>query len=158
MIRGIRRIVTKRGKRLAIVSLEDSTGSIDLVVFSEIFDLKEDVLVTGEMLVAQGEVGQDDYNGGVKITASALYSISEARGHWLKCIRLNLLPEDKDRFFELKALLSRHSGDCPVHIAYANTKGQAELQLSMDWGVLPTDLLFEELTQLLDKTRVEVCY
>ena len=158
LIRSVRRIVTKRGKRLMIINLEDATATIDLVVFSELFDLKEDIIVTGEMLIAQGDIAQDDYNGGVKLTALGLYSVAQARSLWLKCIRIKLVPENNSNLLEIKDLLVRHTGESPVHIVYSNAQGQAQLQLPDQWAVSPTDLLLEELALLLSKTHVEVCY
>lgn len=158
MIRGVRRIQTKRGKRLAILSLEDASGPMDVVVFSELFDVKEAALISGEIIIVQGELAQDDYNGGLKLTASALYSVEEARSLWIKCIRLNLLPQDAGHLLEIKDILARHGGACPIHIVYANTTAQAELQLASDWFISPSDLVLEELTFVLEKTRIEVCY
>lgn len=158
LIRSVRRIVTKRGKRLMIINLEDATGSIDLVVFSELFDPKEDIIITGELLVAQGDIAQDDYNGGVKMTALGLNTIPEARALWLKYIRIKLAPENNVNLLDIKNLLVRHTGASPVHIVYSNAQGQAQLQLPEQWAVSPTDLLLEELVLLLTKTHVEVCY
>ena len=74
-VTGIRKIITKRGKKLVIIGMDDSTGRMDVVVFGEIFDAFTRPLASGDMLVVEGEVAHDDYNGGVKMTANQLLTI-----------------------------------------------------------------------------------
>lgn len=158
LVRSIRRILTKRGKRLAIISLEDSTQAMDVVVFSEIFEPKESIIITGELLIVHGDLAQDDYNGGIKITATALYSLQEARQLWIKCVRLKLKAGDKEQLFPIQQLLKNNAGQSPVRIIYENAEGMGELQLGNEWAISPTDQCLDAFRLLLDKSRVEVCY
>ena len=68
-------MITKRGKKLTIIKIEDPTGSIDIVAFAEIFEPHQEDMVVGQIAIVDGELGQDDYTGGVKMTAS-LFTMS----------------------------------------------------------------------------------
>lgn len=159
LVRGIRRILTKRGKKLAIVSLEEAHGEVDLVVFSEIMEKVKTPVQAGQILVIEGELSHDEYNGGVKVTASALYSIAEARCRFARCIALSLTHQDEPMLDDLQAVLKTFPGECAVQIQYTNAHVKAALNLPLAWSVTPSDELLHRLTELMsDPVRVEVCY
>lgn len=158
MVRSIRQILTKRGKKLAIVGIEDVTGHLDLVVFSEVFEALSKPIQNGQVLIAEGELGQDDYSGGLKITASALYHIEEARNRFAKCLAIALTVEDQSRLSALQAILSNHPGTFAVQIKYSNPDAQGAMNCSPQWFVTPSDDLRHNLMSLLGNDRVKVVY
>jgi len=158
LVSNIRRLITKRGKKLAIIRLEDTTGGLDIVAFSEVFDTQQDQVLTGSMLVVEGELGQDDYTGGVKMTATALYRIEEARTRFAKCLALNLTSDDNELLPALQSVFKAHPGQCVVQIRYSNTVAGGVVNLGQEWRVTPGDELLSILADLLDKKRVSVCY
>jgi DNA polymerase-3 subunit alpha len=158
LVLAVRRIITKRGKKLAIVRLEDSSSAMDIVVFSELLDQRQDALVVGQMMVIDGEIAADDYSGGIKMTANTLYTLEEARSRFAKCLSLYLTTENQHQLSALQAILKAHQGDCVVQIHYANQEGKAAIALPANWRVKPSDALLDGLFALLDKERVELCY
>ena len=113
---------------------------------------------SGEILIVEGEIGEDNFNGGVKLTTTALYTIAEARARLSQHVLLSVTPSDVEHFGALRALLEQYPGPCAVQLDYVN--GQAKKRVSLDarWGVLPDDHLLDALVQLLEPTRVQVCY
>ena len=158
LVNSVRRILTKRGKKLAIINLEDSSGMIDIVAFSEIFEEKANLVVTGKIIVVEGELGQDNYTGGVKITAMAISSLDEARTRFAKFLAITITEGDNTLIPRLQSLFKEHGGDCVVQIRYANKDAKAAINLAANWCVNPSDDLLNTLVELLDEARVEVCY
>ena len=158
LVTGVRRIVTKRGKKLAIIGLEDAKSSLDIVTFSEVFDPKQACVQVGNMLVVEGELGKDDYTGGVKMSALAIYSMDEARTRFARHLALVLTPEDKENLPAIQSILAAHKGKCVVQIRYSNAVSQAAMNLSASWCVSPDDELLMKLADLLDEKRVKLCY
>ena len=158
LVTGVRRIVTKRGKKLAIIGIEDSKSSIDIVTFSEVFDPKQEHIQVGNMLMIEGELGKDDYTGGVKMSALAIYSMDEARTRYAKHIALTLTPADKPNLPALQSVLAAYKGKCVVQIRYSNDQSQAAINLGANWCVTPSDELLLKLAELLDEQRVSLCY
>lgn len=158
LVTGVRRIVTKRGKKLAIIALEDAKANIDIVTFSEVFDPKQAIVQVGHMLVVEGELGQDDYTGGVKMSAIALYSMDEARTRFSKHLALTLTAADHTILPEIQSVLAAHKGMCVVQIRYSNADSQAAINLAPSWCVTPSDALLLQLAELLDEKRVKLCY
>ena len=158
LITALRRIVTKRGKKLTIMKIDDPSGSIDIVAFSEIFDPHQEDMIIGQVAVIDGELGQDDYTGGVKMTASALYRLDQARTRFAKCLALSLSSDDHLLIENIQTVLKNHPGECVVQIRYKNADLRAALNLASEWRVTPTDDLLYSLGEILEDSRVELCY
>jgi DNA polymerase-3 subunit alpha len=158
LVTAIRRLLTKRGKKLVILGLEDSSGGLDIVIFSEVFDPQQEYVLVGKMLVVEGDLGQDDYTGGTKMTATALHRIDEARTRYAKCLVLTLSSADHPLLSSIQAVLKAHKGECVVQIRYANTDAKAAINLAPQWRIKPSDELLLILADILDEKRVELCY
>lgn len=154
----IRKIVTKRGKKLVIIGLDDSTARMDVVVFNEVFETFTEPLATGDMIVIEGEVAHDDYNGGVKMSANNLLSISAARIKFARCLELRLDAKSQEVVPSLQSILKAHNGKCGIQILYANEQAKASLNVAPTWHVNPSDKLLELLGNLLGEDKVLMCY
>ena len=64
----LREIITKRGDRMAFVTLEDKTGQIDTVAFSDIYLENETLLKAGEPIWVKGQIEVGE--GGAKLILS----------------------------------------------------------------------------------------
>lgn len=149
-----RSIMTKTGKKLTILHLEDGEGSIDVVVYSEIYEARTEPLQVGQACVIEGEVGLDNYSGGLKMTAKQLYSISDARTHFSKGLLLQV-DAAQDRLIEnLKNIFAIHKGPCKVQLQYSNGSVQVRLQLAEEWGIEPSDEVLDMLRNVLGLDRV----
>jgi DNA polymerase-3 subunit alpha len=157
-VSGIRKIITKRGKKLVIIGMDDSTSRMDVVVFGEIFEHYTDPLTAGDMLVVEGEVAHDDYNGGVKMTATQLYSIAGARTKFARCLELRLNQNSHSLISSVQTLLKSHSGRCIVQLSYANEYAKAYLSLPQQWHVTPSDELLALMTNLLGEEQAVMRY
>ncbi len=114
IIASIKPLKTKKDERMATFMLEDLTGRIEVVVFPDFFQkfyehLREDlmVLVKGKFL-GEGE--------GRRIHLSQITPLAEAFEKHAKRVVLKIfLPGLEDTIFtELKTILDKHHGGCPV--------------------------------------------
>ncbi len=64
----LREIITKRGDRMAFIGLEDQTGQIEAVVFSDVYVAKEEIFKAGEPIWIKGQVEVTD--GAAKLLLS----------------------------------------------------------------------------------------
>jgi DNA polymerase-3 subunit alpha len=157
-VSGIRKIITKRGKKLVIIGMDDSTSRMDVVVFGEVFESFTSPLASGDMLVVEGEVAHDDFSGGVKMTATFLYNVSSARSRFARCLELRLKSEHQSMLSSIQTILKGHSGGCAVQFAYTNEQAKAQLSLGKQWYVEPSDELLGLLTNLLGEERAVMKY
>lgn len=157
-VSGIRKIETKRGKKLVIIGMNDSTARLDVVVFGEIFESFKHPMAAGDILVIEGEVAHDEYNGGVKMTCNQLYTLAEARTKFARCLELSVHHTAHELLPNIASLLKAHTGSCVVQVAYTNEKAQALLSLGREWHVMPDDGLLCLLKTLLGDEQVIMRY
>ena len=60
IITKVRTIYTKKGEKMAFVSIEDGTGAVDLVVFPTLYGSKGNILNENTIITAKGRVSQGD--------------------------------------------------------------------------------------------------
>jgi DNA polymerase-3 subunit alpha len=157
-ISNIKRILTKRGKKLIILSLEDKDAKVDVVVFSEVYESLPEPLQVGNMQVVGGEISQDDFSGGVKMLASQILSMEEARSLHAKHLSLILTPDHLERLPALQALLKEHKGTCVIQVQYETPAAKAALHMGTEWRINPTDRLISLLSDLIGQDKVSMCY
>jgi len=162
LISAIRAMNTKRGERMAFVTLDDESARLELAVFADVYSDKREAIRKDNLVVVYGQVTVDEYTGGFKMSADRLYDWEEARAFFASRLELALDSaglEVAPCIERLKALISDHGGgDCPVSIRYANQRAEGLLELGPRWRVRPTTALTGALEELLGPERVEIVY
>ncbi|HEX4044493.1 MAG TPA: DNA polymerase III subunit alpha [Gammaproteobacteria bacterium] len=157
IISNIRTRQTKRGDRIAIFSLDDGTGSIEVVCFSESYQKYRSLIVADQLVVIEGDVNLDEFSNKARIVARELNTIDQTRERLAKYVRVQL----KDIHFEmasLQACLAPHHGSCAVVLQWLQEGVQTQLTLGRKWLVNPNDALLALLEEQMPVERVEVGY
>lgn len=155
---GIRKIITKRGKKLVILALDDATARMDAVVFGEVYDAFSTGLNIGSIVLIEGDIAHDEYNGGTKMSVSQLSNIADARTRFGRYLELHLTSESQPILETLKKVLKENHGSCPIQIMYSNSDAHGLLSLPKAWHINPSDEFIELLSQLLGEGQVLMKY
>ena len=161
LVVAIRTMNTRRGDKMAFVTIDDRSGRVELAVFSEPFAQYRDVLAKDRLVVVEGEVSIDDYTGGVKMSAQKIYDINRAREIFAKRLMLTVDHTKAANGFAgslMQILNPFKQGHCPVYIEYQGQGAKARLKLGREWQVSPTDELIHRLHELAGKEWVKVEY
>lgn len=152
---------TKRGDRMAIVTLEDQVGRLDLTVFSEAYNTYKDVLVKDRLLIAEGEVSVDDYTGGYKVLVRRMFDMTQARENFAQSLVLRVQENTLDESFitRLREIMAPFCpGRFPVFIEYQRQDAAVKLALGANWCVQPRDELLHAMQEVLGEGAVVVDY
>lgn len=152
-------MTTKRGARIGLMTLDDRSGRIEVMLFSDALDRYAELLEKDKILVISGQVSFDDFNGGLKMSAREVMDIGEAREKYTRGLSVSIMQSQiNDQFFErFSAILEPHkAGTVPVNVYYQREDARAKLALGTEWRVTPNDTLIDELKQLLGKNQVEL--
>jgi len=161
LVVALRIINTKRGDRMAFVTLDDRTGRIDLVMFGEQYQRYRERIIKDALVVVKGSVSLDDYSGGFKITAEALYNMDEARAVFVKRLVIDMDTEHSGEQFVdgLRGILDPvRRGKCPVVVNYRRAEAEAEIVFGEDWRVTPDEAVIRQLTALAGENHVHLIY
>ncbi|BDY06208.1 DNA polymerase III subunit alpha [Ferrimonas sp. YFM] len=154
-------MITKRGSKMGILTLDDKSGRLEVMLFAEGVEKYQDLLVKDKILIVEGEVSFDDFSGGNKMSAKEVLDISQAREKWAKGVTLDLDSQDLDdtKLDRVKTLLGDFKqGSCPVQIRYNRPDACGTLQLGPNWQVRPDDELLLQLETLFGPGKVTMTY
>jgi len=161
LVVGMRAMQTRRGDRMAFVTLDDRTGRLELAVFSELFERHRDLLAKDTLLVVEGQVSVDDYSGGFKMSAERLYNIDQARGTFASRLEIdvNAVLAAGGFMQALQQILKPATpGNCPICLRYDAGEARAEIQLGPEWKITPGQTLLDRLIGLAGEGRVRLIY
>ena len=158
IVSGVRILQTRRGK-MAVVTLDDRSAQIEVMVFNDEYERNRTWINVDELLIVQGRASMDDYTGNMRISADELYDLASARSAFAKRLELTINDTNKLRVKKLKELLAPYrEGKCPVLVDYRNGLGSVQLKLGEEWNITLHDDLVRGLGEVLGKERVQVVY
>lgn len=138
VVSGMREVMTKRGDKMAFVTLEDLTGTIEAVVFSDLYQ-KSVMHIKGDnplFFVGSAEVGEES----VKVIVKEILPIEDLPTMLTKSIHfhVSVAETDKNQLAQLRSVLTRYPGKCPafVHISIPE-KSETLLALPQKLNVTP---------------------
>ncbi|MCJ2377728.1 DNA polymerase III subunit alpha [Vibrio sp. ZSDZ34] len=152
-------MTTKRGNRIGLMTLDDRSGRMEVMLFSDALDKYAELLEKDKIVVVSGQVSFDDFNGGLKMSAREVMDLGSAREKYTRGLSISISENQIDeRFYErLSEILTPHkAGTVPVNVYYQRTDARAKLTLGTEWRVTPNDTLLDELKQLLGADQVEL--
>ena len=155
MKQSMREISTKRGDRMAFLTLEDLHGSAEVIVFSDAFTKAGHILASEGPFVVQGVI---DSNGDKpKIKASDVELLEEYRQRVTKEILINLstIGLSEDDLEKLKNVLVQHKGDCAVRLKLTiPTKAESVIALSDEFKVGSSDEMVNDVERIFGSGTV----
>ncbi|MBD0784929.1 DNA polymerase III subunit alpha [Vibrio sp. Y2-5] len=152
-------MTTKRGTRIGLMTLDDRSGRMEVMLFSDALERYAELLEKDKILVISGQVSFDDFNGGLKMSAREVMDMGSAREKYARGLSISIEQSQIDeQFFErFSEILTPHrAGTVPVNVYYQRPDARARLVLGTEWRVTPSDTLLDELQQLLGNDQVEL--
>ncbi len=148
----VKETMTKKGDRMAFVTLEDQVGSVEVVVFSDIYGRSATLLQTpGLPLLVRGTVAQEEK--GPKLIAQEIRSL-QVEGDKIPAelhLRLHAKGLNREQLLRLHAILQSHKGPIPAFLHFiAPPSAEEILALPSHLYVRPSESLQEEVNQLFN--------
>jgi len=141
---------TKRGDKMAILSLEDPTGSTEVVLFPDVFDRYSPHLKGDEPLLITGTAEMDD--NAAKILAQEVTTLEREGQNAIKSIELNLEEQvvTRETLEKIRDMITRYPGDCFVRFKVNTGKGnQVIIAAHRTFRVFPCKEMLGEIEALI---------
>ncbi len=152
IIVAVRNFYTKKNKEMAFVKLEDLTGSVELVVFPDLFDKHKELLQEDNLLLVEGRTDLKEEED-VKILAENISPLSRQKMY----LRLSIDERhDRSMLEDLKNTLLAENGDVPVCLYFK--KDHKMLMLKEDYWVRDHPQCLKQLENLLGAGMVSEQY
>ena len=157
VVSAVRTQMTQRGKMI-IITLDDASATVDVTVYSELYEPNRALFKEDEFLAVQGKISEDRFSGGLRITAEKVMDIGAARIAFGRKFAFALT--DRIDATQMKAMLEpfRSAGGLPLTIHYTQQGIDCEICWPDDWRVMPVDALQRILMERLGAKSAAVEY
>jgi len=115
VISKVRGLTTRKGDRMAVIRLEDLSGTVEVVFFPDSFKKYQELLVPDGKIFIKGKVEGGD-GARNKVIADEAIDLDRVREKSAKSIKIKVITTGfhTDLLKEIQDLLEDHKGDCPV--------------------------------------------
>ncbi len=114
LVSGLKEIVTKKGDRMAFLTLEDMKGFVEVILFPEVFKAALPHLRGGDPLLVKGTLDISEEN--IKIKAMEVHSLPELPSSPVKPLHLKIPLSDltSSQLAHLKEIIEANRGSSKV--------------------------------------------
>ena len=137
---------TKRGEKMAVLSLEDQTGSVEVIVFPDAFSAYSAFLKSEEPLLISGTAEVDDATA--KIISQEISSLERVRETAIKRIEVNLPQEmiSRGNLEDIKDIIFKYPGESAILFKVRTPGGEEFLIIAHHrYRVTPCREMIKEL-------------
>jgi DNA polymerase III subunit alpha len=153
IVSALKQVTTKRGEPMVFVTLDDPTGSAEVVVFNSTYATARELLEADRILVVKGRVDHKQA-GETKLVASEVSAFESALVRREVRLRIDARQAPAGLIRELATLVSDYPGDAPVYVALETSLGERTLALGPEYRVKPDADFFGEVRALLGEAAI----
>jgi DNA polymerase-3 subunit alpha len=154
-----RQLKTRKGDKMAVFTLEDSEGGVEVIAFPEAYQRAGSLIEPGTMVLVRGKLERDDES--VRVLASEISSIESVRERLTREVAIRLtVPAGRGLFEALGEIFSRHRGDRRVSFEIELPGDSKRLRVKADVSsqirVRPSSRLIAEVEQVVGRGAVSL--
>ncbi len=162
MIGQVKRLRTKKGDPMVFATLEDLSGSVELVIFADTLDESGGAVEQDAVVLVKGKVDHKDASRTCVVASSVERfepsddEIARAEEQAARVVvpevlalRLDAGAVQADLFEDLKEVLATFPGESVVVVELSSAAGSRRVRLGADFRVQRSAGLYAELAQLL---------
>jgi DNA polymerase-3 subunit alpha len=162
VLSSVRPKMTRRGRMLYAV-LDDGSAQVEVAIFNELYEQHRNRLKEDRLIIIHGKVSNDDYSGGLRVSAESVYDLQLAREARARSLRVSLNGEaDTARLRQLlnpfRAEPENGVPGVPVELRLKRDEFWCTVRLGEDWRVRMADILLEQLAGVAEPDGVEISY
>ncbi len=146
---------TKQGKPMAMATLEDLDGAVDLLVFPEAYTKCSQQLRADAAVFVRGAVNLREDSP--KLFVDDIMPLTEVPRRFTRAvhIRLSTSTVQEETLSRVEAVLRHHQGECPVFCCFMYPDGRMVfLEAHETFAVTPTQELTRQLEAILGEDSV----
>jgi len=131
IVGGFRGLKTKKGDPMCVFTLEDHQGSVEVVVFPEMYGKHRMIIENGALLLVRGKFERDEENS--RFQCSDILPLGQLRERLGRGVRIRLKATcPRETIEALWELLPKHRGDRPVALEVEMNGGSRHVIVRAD--------------------------
>ncbi len=158
IVAACRQLKTKKGDRMAVFTLEDAQGGVEVIVFPEAYQRAAGLIETGTMVLVRGKLERDDES--TRILASEIVPLDSVRERIAREVAIRVtMPANRGMFEALGEVFARHRGDRRISFELevpAAVRLRVRADVSAQIRVRPSSSLIAEVEQIVGSGAVSL--
>jgi DNA polymerase III subunit alpha len=156
IVAACRQLKTRKGDRMAVFTLEDAQGGVEVIAFPEAYQRAASLIETGTMVLVRGRLERDDES--VRILASEIVPIETVHERLAREVKIRIRRSAGAVAQALLEIVSRHRGD--RRLSFEIETDAPRLRVSLDVTaqirVRPSPTLIAEVEQVVGQGAVSL--
>jgi DNA polymerase-3 subunit alpha len=152
IIASVKSMLTKKGDRMAYVTLEDLQGTAEIIVFPDLFKTAGDLVAPEQLVRITGTIDRGDK--GTKLRGSKIEPLADVQKQAVKRVQIRLAdrPDVPDQLLRLRDIFQRHPGGTTVCLTVlVDAALEAETAPLPNWTVSPSEHFVSDIEEVLGK-------
>ncbi|MFZ0034498.1 MAG: DNA polymerase III subunit alpha [Sedimentisphaerales bacterium] len=160
MISKVRYHITQKGRnagsKMAVFTLEDLQGQVEVVMFSDVLNRFAELLVKDSVVFVKGKL--DYRREKPNIMAVELITLDNVREKLAAKVKIKLNAEDvtKEKVAAIKSICQHHRGQSPVYVAVRTGKGRVYASADRGLSVNPDLEFCRKMRQLVGEENFQL--
>jgi len=146
---------TRKGDKMGIITLEDLQGSVEVILWPEIYSQVLDLLLAEEPLLVKGEV--DSEGNMPKVIAKSVFPLAQAKQHFHGRVLIHFRTPglERETLEAVKEILASHKGtnDTRLHFVFPDDKERV-VTVAEELRIQPSDDVIEQIHALLGEDAI----
>jgi DNA polymerase-3 subunit alpha len=152
IITTVKSMLTKKGDRMAYLTLEDLQGVVEVIVFPDLYKNAADLIVPERLVRVTGIVDRGDK--GTKIRGSKIEPLADVQAQTIKRVHIRLKghPDVMEQLPRLREVFLRHPGPTTVSLTLRmDPTLEAETAPLPQLTVTPSERFVEDVEEVLGR-------
>ncbi len=146
---------TRKGDRMGIATMEDLQGSVEVILWPELFAECEKLFLEEEPVLIKGKVDAD--GNFPKVIADKVFPLAEAKNHWKGKVHIQLRTPglERETLLAVKNILAGHKGtnETFLHFIFPDNHTR-QIQVEDQLRIQPSDEVIHEIEAVLGKDTI----
>ena len=155
IINEVKKKITRKGKPMVFLTVEDLSGSGEVIVFPDLYDKAKELLEKDRIVIIKGRLDKQE-EGNAKIIALDIKRLQDAKKMSKTPVYIDVEPQidSVEKLKQLKKLFLSRRGKNRVYLRYNYPNKIIIHELPEDLSIDATDEFFSEITNILGPDRV----
>jgi DNA polymerase-3 subunit alpha len=157
LVESVKEILTRTQNKMAFVTLQDLKGTVEVVVFSDVYEKTKELLKADNTVFLKGKV--DAREESRKILASDIISLQDVSKFYTQALIVDLrtVGLESENLQRLKQLLETGRGKTPVYVNFRSPDGHlTTVSTGDDLRVNVTEELFSKIEAIYGEGSVKI--
>jgi DNA polymerase III subunit alpha len=152
IVAACRQLKTRKGDRMAVFTLEDAHGGVEVIVFPETYQRSAALIESGTLVLVRGKLERDEDTA--RILGTEIVPLEAVRERLAREVAIRVkMPATRGVFEQLGEVFSRHRGDRRVSFEMELPSDPRKLRVKADVSsqirVRPSPALVAEVEQIV---------